>query len=71
MKYTLLDLTLVKVSPFFSHPDMDLIPVRAFRFEPLHPTSAVMSLDAESAPYEPVQGQLVPQKARIKVTDER
>ena len=43
---------------------IELIPIRAFRFEPIRPTG-YMSLDAESVPFGPVQGQILGQKTSV------
>ena len=44
---------------------MRLIPVQAFRFEPVAPLDGFMSLDAESVAFEPLQGSILRGKARI------
>ena len=44
---------------------MRLIPVQAFRFEPVFPLDGFMSLDAESVAFEPLQGRILRGKARI------
>ena len=43
---------------------VEIIPVRAFRIEPFKPLG-YMSVDAESVPFGPVQGQILGQKARL------
>ena len=45
-------------------PGVELVPVRAFRIEPIKP-EGFMSCDAESVPFGPVQGQILGQKARL------
>jgi hypothetical protein len=45
-------------------PGVELIPIRAFRIEPFKPIG-YMSVDAESVPFGPVQGQILGQKARM------
>jgi len=47
------------------NPHMRLIPVQAFRFEPVFPLDGFMSLDAESVAFEPLQGRILRGKARI------
>ena len=47
------------------NPHMRLIPVQAFRFEPVSPLDGFMSLDAESVAFEPLQGRILRGKARI------
>ena len=55
------------------------VPIRAFRFEPLDPpppsspssaAPGILSLDAESVHFGPVQGRLLPRAARILVAEE-
>ncbi len=54
------------VSTDFSEA-VDLIPVRAFRIEPIDPLEGcVLSLDAESVPFGPVQGRIMPRAAKLK-----
>jgi hypothetical protein len=45
---------------------VDIIPVRAFRIEPIRPTG-YMSIDAESVEFGPTQGQILPGKGRLMV----
>lgn len=46
--------------------DISLIPVKAFRIEPVEPTEGcILSLDAESVPFGPVQGKLMPKAAHL------
>ena len=47
-----------------------IIPVRAFRIEPIRP-SGYMSVDAESVPFGASQGQILPGKGRVYVSDKR
>ena len=47
------------------NPHMRLIPVQAFRFEPVYPLDGFMSLDAESVAFEPLQGRILRGKARV------
>ena len=47
------------------NPHMRLIPVQAFRFEPVSPLDGFMSLDGESVAFEPLQGRILRGKARI------
>lgn len=51
--------------PDFDNPSLGIVPVRAFRIEPISPVKGILSLDGESVPFGPVQGQLLPQKGKI------
>ena len=70
-------------TPEFLGEDSPLacVPVRAFRFEPLEPPGptaeepelkppGILSLDAESVHFGPVQGRVVPRAARILAGEE-
>ena len=47
-------------------PGVQLIPIRAFRIEPIHPLEGcILSLDGESVEFGAVQGQLLPQVAKL------
>ena len=54
----------------FQKTGVRIIPVRAFRIEPVRPIG-YMSLDAESVPFGSSQGQILPGKGRIYVSDQR
>ncbi len=43
---------------------VEIIPVRAFRFEPIEPIG-YLGIDAENFPFGPVQGQVLGQKAKL------
>ena len=43
---------------------VELVPVRAFRIDPIRPRG-YLSIDAESFKFGPVQGQILPSKARV------
>eukprot|EP00095_Tigriopus_kingsejongensis_P002046 snap_masked-scaffold556_size137522-processed-gene-0.20 protein:Tk02046 transcript:snap_masked-scaffold556_size137522-processed-gene-0.20-mRNA-1 annotation:"sphingosine kinase 1-like" len=47
---------------------MEVIPVRAFRIEPLSPSEGILTVDGESVPFGSFQGQIIPQKARLLVS---
>eukprot|EP00094_Tigriopus_californicus_P002159 TCALIF_02082-PA protein Name:"Similar to SPHK1 Sphingosine kinase 1 (Homo sapiens)" AED:0.01 eAED:0.01 QI:0/-1/0/1/-1/1/1/0/358 len=47
---------------------MEVIPVRAFRIEPLSPSTGILTLDGESVPYGKFQGQVIPKKANLFVS---
>ena len=47
-----------------------IIPIRAFRIEPVRP-NGYMSIDAESVPFGASQGQILPGKSKIYVSDKR
>ena len=48
-----------------------IIPIRAFRIEPVRPNDGYMSIDAESVPFGASQGQILPGKSKIFVSDRR
>ena len=47
-----------------------IIPIRAFRIEPVRP-NGYMSIDAESVPFGASQGQILPGKSKIYVSDKQ
>ncbi len=47
---------------------VEVIPMRAFRIDPVGPTRGYMSLDAESVEFGPSQGQILPSKGRLMVS---
>ena len=57
--------------PDTSLEGLDLIPIRAFRMEPKHPLDGYLSLDAESYPFGAIQGQILPKKARLCVSEKK
>ena len=46
-------------------PGVRVIPVQAFRIEPVSPEDGFLSVDAESYNFKPVQGQILPNKAHL------
>ena len=44
---------------------IDVIPVRAFRVEPVAPLDGMMTVDGESVPFERFQGRVLPQKSKL------
>ena len=55
--------------PDTSLEGLDLIPIRAFRMEPKYPLDGYLSVDAESYPFGAVQGQILPKKGRLCVSE--
>lgn len=49
---------------------VEVIPVRAFRIDPLRPRG-YMTIDAENVDFGPSQGQILPSKGRLLVSDQR
>ena len=50
---------------FLEHTSCDIVPVRAFRMEPATTQTGYLSIDAESYPFAPLQGQILAEKGRI------
>ena len=49
---------------------VEIIPVRAFRIDPVRPRG-YMTIDAENVDFGPSQGQILPSKGRLLVSDQR
>lgn len=47
---------------------VDIIPMRAFRIDPIGPATGYMTIDAESVDFGPSQGQILPAKGRLMVS---
>ena len=56
------------ISGHIGKTGVEIIPVRAFRIDPIGRTRGYMTIDAESVEFGPSQGQILPGKGRLMVS---